>query len=220
MAAVFGCLFQDNSSDNSPVISTQTRPSTRTERKATNKTCNCQNGSSCTCCQPLSTTERVRREAQLAQPQPQAPASRFAQFNGVNSTSLQNSLNLIAQDPEGQRLLAEAQRRGVRIQVADLPRRNVLGQFNSGNNTITVENGADIRTIVHELVHAVTPEDQGSKNEEATANIIGDRVDARIRGRAARDANDITRRTFPLYPDLPDFNTGFRANLNRVLGFA
>jgi hypothetical protein len=126
--------------------------------------------------------------------------------NPAQQASLQQTLDRIAQDPEGAKLLEEAKRRGVKIQVGDTGKQNVLGLFDPNTNTVTVSDPENIKTIVHELVHATTPEDGNSKEEEATANIIGDRVQARLNGRTPRNPSDISRETKPLYGNLKENN--------------
>lgn len=75
----------------------------------------------------------------------------------------------------------------------------------NGRNQIIVSPTAQDfdKTLVHELYHAATDDNGTSKTEEATANIIGDRVSARVNGRQARDPQAIINETFPLYPELP-----------------
>jgi DNA uptake protein ComE-like DNA-binding protein len=77
------------------------------------------------------------------------------------------------------KLLQEAQRRGVQINFAQNNGDNVLGQYNPNNNTITVENNdleTMVETLAHELVHATTPENGNSLNEEYSAFVIGEQV--------------------------------------------
>jgi hypothetical protein len=117
----------------------------------------------------------------------------------VNANRLNDSLAAISQDPEGGRLLAEARRRGVQFRVGATSRDNWAGEFNPNNNTITVRDGADVRVLVHELVHATTTEDGNSLHEEATAFIVGERVAARLNGTQSRDRDTIYRETMGLY---------------------
>ncbi len=137
--------------------------------------------------------------------------------NAENDPQLQQSLQAIAQDPEGRRLLEMAQRNGVRISTGNPGGPNVLGVFiQRGNDRqIIVRDGSNIKTIVHELVHAATIEDGNSQHEEGIANIIGDRVAARVTGRQAGNPNQIYNRTLPLYQDLQRFN-GIEQSLGRL----
>lgn len=156
------------------------------------------------------------------------PGAQGGQVGG--NPDLQASLARIQQDPEGAQLLQAALAKGYTIQIGDP---SVAGQASRAGgdscpvcqaaaaaNGTTVEgvtltgggrrdiivspNARDFdKTLVHELYHAATDDNGTSKTEEATANIIGDRVSARINGRAARDPQAIINETFPLYPDLP-----------------
>jgi len=134
----------------------------------------------------------------------------------TNNRNLNASLDKIANDPEGSKLLNEARRRGVSIKQGNTPR-GVLGQYNPFNNTITVKNGNDVDTVVHELVHAVTRNDGTSKDEEGTANVVAERITARVEGRKAKNPQKTYNSTLPLYPDLQGTNKGFRKNLSTVL---
>jgi hypothetical protein len=89
------------------------------------------------------------------------------------------AMNTLKKSPTGQKLLAEAQKRGVKIQFAENNGDRVNGQYNPNNNTITVEKNnieTMVETLAHELVHAVTPENGNSKNEEFMAFKIGEQV--------------------------------------------
>lgn len=125
---------------------------------------------------------------------------------------LQESLDLIRQDPEGSRLLAEAERRGVRISPGNPGGSNILGVFNPNNNSIIVRDPSNIKTIIHELVHATTPEDGNSRTEEGLANVVGDRVASRIQGRTPGNPSAIFNNTLGLYPELRGRN-GIRSSL-------
>lgn len=131
---------------------------------------------------------------------------------------LERTKQLLAQDPQGQKLLAMAAERGVKIQVGHLPS-NLLGQFNPNTNTVTISanNPDSIETLGHELVHAVTPEDGTSKTEEATANVVGNQIKSRLNGQAPRDPRTIVNETIPLYPKLKADN-GILQKLPRLLG--
>lgn len=130
-----------------------------------------------------------------------------------NNPQLQNAISLIQQVPEAADLLQTALNNGYSIRVGDPsdgtepPGVTTEGITNSGPNgkeIIISPNAKDfIKTLVHETYHAATESDGDSKNEEAMANIIGDRVSALINGRSPRDPQQIFAETFPLYPDLP-----------------
>lgn len=131
---------------------------------------------------------------------------------------LERTKQLLATDPEGKRLLAMAAERGVKIQVGHLPS-NLLGQFNPNTNTITISanNPDSVGTLAHELVHANTKEDGTSQTEEAAANVVGNQIESRLRGRAPRDPRTIVNETVPLYPKLKADN-GILQKLPRLLG--
>ncbi len=137
--------------------------------------------------------------------------------NAENDPELQQSLAAIAQDPEGRTLLAEAQRQGVSISVGDTGGNNILGLFQQNGNQkqIIVGDGANVKTIVHELVHASTSEDGDSQHEEGLANVIGDRIASRVLGRQAANPNQIYNNTLPLYQGLGRFN-GIEESLGRL----
>ncbi len=103
---------------------------------------------------------------------------------GANNATLQATLDKIAQDPEGAKLLAEAQRQGLSIEVGDPGGPNVAGvAISRGNNTrIIVRDPNNVKTIVHELVHAATSQDGNSQHEEGIADAIGFRVAERVTG--------------------------------------
>jgi hypothetical protein len=145
----------------------------------------------------------------------QAPQASVARLNGVNNPQLQQSLNLIATDPEGQRLLAEAQRRGVSISVDNTGDPNVLGSFNPRTNQIIIGNPNNLKTIVHELVHSVTPEDGNSQTEEGLANVVGRRIEARLFGRQPENPQVTFNNTLPNYTQLRPTNDILNS-LNRL----
>ncbi len=112
-------------------------------------------------------------------------------INGGTAQSrvaLKNTLMAIAQDPEGRRLLETSLRNGTTFEVGNpalqvnAPGENVLGVTTTQNGLshVIVSDANNVKTIVHELVHAATSQDNDSIQEEATANIIGKRVAARI----------------------------------------
>jgi hypothetical protein len=125
------------------------------------------------------------------------------QGNGNSRQQLLNSLNTIAQDPEGRVLVQQALKNGVTFSAGNTGASNVLGEFTPGNNHIVVGNPNDIKTLVHEMVHAASKQDGNSQLEEGIANVIGDRVSARLAGRAAsNNAQNILSTTARLYPEL------------------
>jgi hypothetical protein len=149
------------------------------------------------------------------------PSSDLAKFEGVNDPQLQEYLNQLAEDPEGQNLLTEAQRRGVSIEVGQ-PADGALAHFDPASNKIvigkdTMKNGTGLQSLIHELVHATTPQDGDSQHEEGMANVIADRIAARINGRQPRDGNGIYSSTLGLYGELGRYNAGFDENISNVL---
>jgi hypothetical protein len=135
-----------------------------------------------------------------------APSGIPTNGNSNGNQTLQQSLQAIASDPEGRILLSKAQERGVKIQAGETGAPNVLGKFETGSNTITVKDPSNVKTLVHELVHATTPEDGNSQKEEGLANVIGNRVESRLKGTAPENPNQIINQTIPLYPDLQGSN--------------
>ncbi len=135
-----------------------------------------------------------------------------------DQAQLQRSLDLIAQDPEGQKLLQEAKNRGVTIEAGDPGGPGVNGvTFSQGDKShIIVKDPTNIKTLVHELVHAVSTEDGNSQHEEGLANVIGERVAARATGQGQGvDVNTIYQRTLPLYTELQRVN-GIEQSLGRL----
>jgi hypothetical protein len=125
------------------------------------------------------------------------------QGNGNSRQQLRNSLNTIAQDPEGRVLVQQALKNGITFSAGNTGESNVLGLFTPANNHIVVRNPADVKTLVHELVHATSEHDGNSQLEEGLANLIGDRVSARISGRAPNNnVQGILDATARLYPEL------------------
>ena len=131
-----------------------------------------------------------------------------------NNPSLQQAIALIQQVPEGANLLQSALSKGYSIRIGDpsdsteAPGITTEGITHTngpnGNEIVISPNARDfIKTLVHETYHAATDNDGDSKTEEATANVIGDRVSAIINNRPPRDPQQIFAETFPLYPDLP-----------------
>jgi hypothetical protein len=98
-----------------------------------------------------------------------------------------------------------------------------LAHFDPNTNTIvmgeeTIRRGTGLATLAHELVHATTPHDGDSKHEEGMANVIGERIAARISGRPGSNPDSVYASTLPLYGELPRFNAGFDENIGSVLG--
>lgn len=99
--------------------------------------------------------------------------------NAEDSEALERSLAAIAEDPDGARLLEAARQNGVTIRVGSPSNDpNVRGVFTG--DEIIVRDPRNIKTIVHELVHAATPHDGNSKEEEGIAEVVGTRVTRRI----------------------------------------
>jgi hypothetical protein len=151
-----------------------------------------------------------------------APSSELSRFPGVNDPTLQGHLNELATDPEGRNLLQEAQRRGVSIQRGQ-PIQGALAHFDPNKNSITVgdntlNKGTGLKSLVHELVHAVTPENN-SRHEEGMANAIAERISSRVQNRPQGNLNQVYNNTIPLYRNsqIPDRAAGFDQRINNVL---
>lgn len=89
------------------------------------------------------------------------------------------ALAALKRSATGQKLLAEAEKRGVKIEFKANNGDSTMGQFNPNNNTVTVENASleqMVETLAHELVHASTKENGNSMQEEKSAFIIGEKV--------------------------------------------
>lgn len=135
---------------------------------------------------------------------------------------LERSLSAIASDPEGAKLLAAARAKGVTIEVGD-PSVSGLGAADAsrsncptcqqaaadGNtviNGVTISRGDqsriivrdpnNIKTIVHELVHAVSTGDGNSLDEEGIADVVGSRVANRLGGAAVGGLSGSERQIF------------------------
>ena len=147
------------------------------------------------------------------------PASGTPVPKATGSATLDQSLAKIANDPEGAKLLAQAQKDGVTIQVGDpaqfvgsadavpcnCPACQASGKAqadagavvngvtlnNGGHTTIIVRDPSNIKTIVHELVHANSTQDGNSKTEEGVADVVGYRVASRIAGTQGPDQNAV-----------------------------
>jgi hypothetical protein len=120
--------------------------------------------------------------------------------------ALRRSIERIAQDPEGAKLLQRAREKGLKtISVAQYDNPNLQGLYEGDKNRITVKDPNNIDTLVHELVHAATKEDGTSKEEEGLAKRIGSRVASRLTG--SREVSDAS-----IQRDLRSFYGGLRAN--------
>lgn len=134
-----------------------------------------------------------------------------------NNPDIQKALNAIAADPEGGRLLQAAQAKGLVSVVEDksLPP-GVEGRYtNNGNGTgsIAVRDAKSpdlVATLVHELGHAATPENNSSQLEERTVDAIGARVQARVTGR-----NKVFDLNTDAYSNLP-WDNGIKDALRRL----
>lgn len=146
--------------------------------------------------------------------------------NAGERNALQNSLDKIAADPEGRALLAEAQKRGVTIEVGDpskaagsadkiacsCPEHQMAKDQGSVVNGVTISRGnkshivvrdpGNIKTIVHELVHAISTQDGNSQHEEGIADVVGKRVESRINGTRLENPNATYTNKLALYPEL------------------
>lgn len=140
---------------------------------------------------------------------------------GEAGEQLSQSLNAIASDPDGAKLLQAAQEKGVTIEVGDPGVAAGVGSDNSINGvTLTNPNGEtkivvrdpnNIKTLVHELVHAVSTQDGNSKDEEGIADVIGSRVANRLGGAAVGGLNgsdqEIFQKKQQYYPELGQSNS-------------
>jgi hypothetical protein len=124
-----------------------------------------------------------------------------------DKAALNKSLAEINTDPDGAKLMAQAQKLGVTIKVGDPAaaagnndvsvkgdgltdpdNRSVakdgtvivngvtLSDNKTGKITIVVRDPSNIKTIAHELVHAVSTGDGNSKQEEGIADVVGSRI--------------------------------------------
>jgi hypothetical protein len=136
-------------------------------------------------------------------------------MRGINDPALQRTMNQLASDPEGALLIAEAQRLNVGASVGNTGGANILGFFQPSTNNLVVGNGTNMKTLAHELVHAVSRRDGNSRIEETTANILGFRIVQRLTGAAAPSVQTLVNRTVPLYQDIQRAN-GIRATLASI----
>jgi hypothetical protein len=137
-------------------------------------------------------------------------SSSFGNVTEVNTpdanAALKRSIERIAQDPEGAKLLQRALEKGLKtISVAKYDNPNLQGLYEGDKNRITVKDPNNIDTLVHELVHAASPEDGTAKEEEGLAKRIGSRVASRLTGSRPVSESSIQR-------DLRSFYTGLRSN--------
>lgn len=98
-------------------------------------------------------------------------------MNAINSGNY--ALQKLLSTPTGQKLFQECQQKGVKINFAEDNGDSSMGQFDPKTNTITVENGSleqMIEVLAHEMLHASTPENGNSKQEELAAFLIGERA--------------------------------------------
>lgn len=95
-----------------------------------------------------------------------------------------------------------------------------LSNSQTGKIRIVVRDPSNIKTIVHELVHAVSTQDGNSKQEEGIADVVGSRVASRTGGAAVGALTGSERQIFlnkqQFYPEL-GANNDIRATL-RALG--
>lgn len=89
------------------------------------------------------------------------------------------AMKTLQKSETGRKLLAEAEKRGVKIEFKPDNGDSTMGQYNPNNNTISVENGnieKMTEVLAHELLHATTSENGNSMNEEKMAFIMGEQV--------------------------------------------
>ena len=158
------------------------------------------------------------------------PATQNAQLN--------QSLAAISADPDGAILLNRAKQLGVSIQVGDpavaagandvtvkgdgltdnlsvakdgtIIVNGVTLSDSNGNIRVVVRDPSNIKTIAHELVHAVSTGDGNSKQEEGIADVIGSRVANRLGGTAVGGLTGSDEQIYlnkqQYYPNLPITN--------------
>jgi hypothetical protein len=161
--------------------------------------------------------------------------------------SLQDSLEAIASDADGAKLIEAAKAKGVKIEVGNPE--TAAGEFDvvsecpsckagiadghggstvakdgttqvngvtlsnsqTGEIRIVVRDPSNIKTIAHELVHAVSTDDGNSKQEEGIADVIGSRVANRLGGSNVGGLSGSEREIFTnkqqFYPNLKSNNS-------------
>ncbi|MEB3286942.1 MAG: hypothetical protein VKJ04_05520 [Vampirovibrionales bacterium] len=87
----------------------------------------------------------------------------------------------------------------------------------NGQSAITVADPNNLKTLVHEMVHATSTQDGNSREEEGLANVLGRRVEARLLGTALEDPNVTFSQTFAggTYSELAQSN-GIRNTLAQL----
>lgn len=166
-------------------------------------------GGSCSggsCSSPVGSTGAAARSGGSGR----TTRSSFGNVREVNTPqandALRRSIERIAQDPEGAKLLQRAREKGLKtISVAQYDNPNLQGLYEGDKNRITVKDPNNIDTLVHELVHAATKEDGTSKEEEGLAKRIGSRVASRLTGSRQVSEASIQR-------DLRSFYGGLRSS--------
>lgn len=156
----------------------------------------------------------------------------------TQNAQLNQSLARIATDPDGSVLLNRAKQLGVSIEVGDpaaaagakdvtvkgdgltdnlsvakdgsIVVNGVTLSDANGNIRIVVRDPSNIKTIAHELVHAVSTGDGNSKQEEGIADVIGSRVANRLGGTAVGGLTGSDEQIYlnkqQYYPNLPTTN--------------
>lgn len=137
------------------------------------------------------------------------PSSKAFQTNAVADSPLSESLAQIQNDPEGAKLLQAAQKNGYAIEIGDTGSdANGLTVEGNGTKKIIINPNAPnfLKTLVHELVHAATPQDDDSQREEGIADVIGYRVASRIAGQPLQNEQVIFSQKVKNYPNLQASN--------------
>jgi len=156
----------------------------------------------------------------------------------TQNAQLNQSLAGIAADPDGSVLLNRAKQLGVSIEVGDpaaaAGAKDVMVKGDgltenlsvakdgtiivngvtlsdaNGNIRVVVRDPSNIKTIAHELVHAVSAGDGNSKQEEGIADVIGSRVANRLGGTAVGGLTGSDAQIYvnkqQYYPNLPTTN--------------
>lgn len=89
------------------------------------------------------------------------------------------AMNTLQKSQTGRKLLAEAEKRGVKIEFKPDNGDSTMGQYNPNTNTISVEHGnieKMTEVLGHELLHATTAENGNSMKEEKMAFIMGEQI--------------------------------------------
>jgi hypothetical protein len=141
--------------------------------------------------------------------------------SGTQNAQLNKNLQAIAADPDGSILMDRAKQLGISIEVGDPGQSGQSGQAgltvqgvtlvrSDGRTRIIVRDPNNIKTIAHELVHAVSSGDGNSKQEEGIADVIGSRIANRLGGSSAGGLSGSDEQIYlnkqKIYPNLQASN--------------